>query len=141
MIGSTISYNSCSPLVFVERMLNNLMYIQNIIQPILLPASKQKGDVLFQQCNAWLHDAHMLLKMFGNLLCWYNWWTCLPMNMFWIWWNDTYLVQLYFLLYCINRCKNQGVVLPWFLHSIIVCIVCTQLYRNVFTICIIVCMP
>ncbi|KAJ8897822.1 hypothetical protein PR048_003175 [Dryococelus australis] len=50
-----IAYNDRTPLVFVEGTLNTYRYIQNIIQPILLPFLQRQGEVLFQQDNARAH--------------------------------------------------------------------------------------
>lgn len=42
----------------MERILSSIMYIQNIIQPVLLPLIQQEGNVIFQQYNVHSHASH-----------------------------------------------------------------------------------
>lgn len=42
-----------------NRTLNSAMYIQNMIQPILLLFMQQEGEVQFHQNNACLYDTYV----------------------------------------------------------------------------------
>ena len=57
MVWGAISYNSRSPLVFVEGTLTSARYVQDVVRPALLPFLQQEGVVLFQQDNARPHAA------------------------------------------------------------------------------------
>ena len=52
-----ISYNSRSHLVFLQDKVNIARYIAQVVNPMLLPFLRQKGDVHFQQDNASPHTA------------------------------------------------------------------------------------
>lgn len=67
MMWNVRSYNNCSPLVFMERNLNSALYVQNIIQPVLLSFLKKK----FICCSRRVMPNNMMpiiLNMFYKML-------------------------------------------------------------------------
>ena len=52
-----ISYNSWSHLVLLQSKVNKARYIAQVVNPVLLPYLRQKGDVLFQEDSACPHTA------------------------------------------------------------------------------------
>lgn len=66
MVSSIINYNYFLLVRCVQGTLNKFIYIQNMVQPILLSFLKQESIVNLHQVNAWLMILTMLCKIFDN---------------------------------------------------------------------------
>ena len=57
MVWGAISYDSRSPLVRIRGTLTSRRYVDEVLQPVVLPYLQQLQDSIFQQDNATSHTA------------------------------------------------------------------------------------
>lgn len=74
MVWGGIYWGGRSPLTFIQGTLNARRYIDNILEPVLLPLLQGRPEAIFQQDNARPHVAVMTQRVFEendvNLLPW-----------------------------------------------------------------------
>ncbi|GFU56091.1 uncharacterized protein TNCV_3405521 [Trichonephila clavipes] len=55
MVWGAIAYNTWSPLVLIIGIMTSQRYVQDILQPHVLPLMQRLPGAIFQQDNAWPH--------------------------------------------------------------------------------------
>jgi hypothetical protein len=74
MVWGTIQFGSRSPLVFIQGSRNAARYINEVLEPVLLPYLQRHRNSVFQQDNARPHFARVTQRVFNdnnvNLLPW-----------------------------------------------------------------------
>jgi hypothetical protein len=62
MVWGVIVYGSRSCLLFIRRSMTAQRYVQEVLQPVVVPYIRQGADTLFQQDNAKHHVARVSLR-------------------------------------------------------------------------------
>lgn len=66
MVWGAIRYGGRSPLTFIQGNLNARRYIDNILEPVLVPFLQDLPEAVFQHDNARPHTAHVTLEFLAQ---------------------------------------------------------------------------